>query len=197
MNYCSDCGHPVERRTPPGDHVPRYMCTHCGRIHYQNPKIVTGCIPTWGDRLLLCRRAIQPRLGYWTFPAGYLELGETSRTGAEREALEETGVGVEVGDLLAVISIPSISQMYIVHRAQALSASHHPTNESLETALVLENEIPWDLLAFPTIYHSLRFFLDDRAIGQERFHWMELLPPENKPRIVKNYLAVNGDRDGH
>lgn len=194
MNYCSDCGHPIERRTPSGDHLARYMCTHCGRIHYQNPKIVTGCIPVWGDRLLLCRRAIEPRLGYWTFPAGYLELGETPRIGAEREALEETGVKVEAGELLAVISVPSVSQIYVVHRGYALSNAHHPTRESLETALMLEDEIPWDHIAFPTIYHSLRFFLADRAIGQERFHWMDLLPPDNKANAESHYVAVNENR---
>ncbi len=178
MNFCSHCGQPVERRVPAGDHLLRHICPRCDYIHYQNPKVVTGCIPVWEDKVLLCRRAIEPRLGYWTFPAGYLEMGETSGQGAARETLEETGVEVAVGALLAVINVPHISQIYMVYRARALSAAHHPTLESSETELVSEADIPWREIAFPTIYHSLKFFFDDRSAGREDFHAVDIRPDD-------------------
>lgn len=178
MKFCSHCGHPVERRTPPGDHLPRYVCPQCERIHYQNPKVIAGCIPAWGNKVILCRRAIEPRLGYWTFPAGYLELGETSAEGAAREALEETAVEVEVGDLLAVINVPHISQIYMVHYGQARSIDHHATLESSETALVSEAEIPWKQIAFPTIYLGLKFYFDDRKTGRKTVHSMDVHPED-------------------
>lgn len=179
MNFCSHCGRPVERRIPDGDHLTRDVCGGCGTIHYQNPKVVAGCIPVWSDQLLLCRRAIEPRLGYWTFPAGYLELGETSGQGAAREAQEETGVAVEIGELMMVMNIPQISQIYMVHRARALSDAHHPTLESSETALFDEADIPWDALAFPTIHYGLKFFLEDRRSGGGRgFRAIDLRPED-------------------
>lgn len=183
MNFCSYCGHPVERRVPAGDHLQRYVCPHCGNIHYQNPKVVAGCIPVWQDKLLLCRRAIEPRKGYWTFPAGYLELGETSSQGAAREALEETGAEIEIGELFVVLNVPDISQIYMVHRARALSDKHHPTPESSETALMGEADIPWRELAFPTIHHSLKFFFADRSAGRKDFHTLDIHPDDwNKLR---------------
>ena len=180
MNFCSQCGQPVEHRVPEGDHLPRHICTRCGNIHYQNPKVVAGCIPVLNDRVLLCRRAIEPRLGFWTFPAGYLELGETSGQGAAREAREETGVDVEIGDLFMVINIPQISQIYMVHHATALSDAHGPTMESSETSLVSEADIPWRELAFPTIYRSLQCFFADRKAGHSRVHNIDIHPDDWK-----------------
>lgn len=183
MNFCSRCGQPVERRIPEGDHLPRHVCTQCGHIHYQNPKVVAGCIPVWNDQVLLCRRAIEPRLGFWTFPAGYLELGESSGQGAAREAREESRVEVEIGELFVVINVPQISQIYMVHHARALSADHGPTLESSETALVSEADIPWRELAFPTIYRSLQCFFADRSAGQSNFHNIDIHPDDwNKLR---------------
>jgi 8-oxo-dGTP pyrophosphatase MutT (NUDIX family) len=175
MKFCSACGHPVEFRVPPGDHLPRHVCGQCGTIHYHNPRIIAGCVPQAPDgRILMCRRAIEPRLGYWTFPAGFLELGETSAEGAARETLEEAQAEVEVDDLFAVISVSYVSQVYMLHRGRMKTPHHGPTPESSETVLLREDQIPWDEIAFPTIYHGLKFFFEDRAKGIKGFHEMAL-----------------------
>ncbi|MBV8063203.1 MAG: NUDIX hydrolase [Nevskia sp.] len=175
MKFCSACGHPVEFRTPPGDHLPRHVCDHCGTIHYHNPRIIAGCVPQADDgRILMCKRAIEPRLGYWTFPAGFLELGETSAQGAARETLEEAQAEVEVDDLFAVISVPYVSQVYMLHRGRMKTPRHGPTPESSETVLLREDQIPWEEIAFPTIYHGLKFFFEDRARGVKGFHELDL-----------------------
>lgn len=175
MKFCSACGHPVEFRVPPGDHLPRHVCGQCGTIHYHNPRIIAGCVPQAPDgRILMCRRNIEPRLGYWTFPAGFLELGETSAQGAARETLEEAQAEVEVDDLFAVISVSYVSQVYMLHRGRMKTPHHGPTPESSETLLLREDQIPWDEIAFPTIYHGLKFFFEDRAKGITGFHELAL-----------------------
>lgn len=183
MKFCTACGNAVELKTPLGDHLPRHVCVQCGEIHYLNPKVIVGCIPEWEDgRILMCKRNIEPRLGKWTFPAGFLELGETSGQGAAREAEEESQAKVEVTGLLSVINVPYVSQIYVIHRAKLLRPEFGPTNESSEVRLMREDEIPWDEIAFPTIFHSLKFFLADRAKGVEGFHELDitkrLLRPE-------------------
>ena len=175
MKFCSACGHPVEFRIPPGDHLPRHICEHCGTIHYHNPRIIAGCVPEAADgRILMCRRAIEPRLGFWTFPAGFLELAETSAQGAARETLEESQALVEIHDLFAVIAVPYVSQVYMLHRGRMKGEHHGATSESSETRLMHEADIPWEEIAFPTIYHGLRFFFEDRARGVRGFHEMDL-----------------------
>lgn len=169
MKFCSQCGHALTRRVPPGDHLEREVCDHCGQVEYRNPKLVVGCIPEWAGKIVMCRRAIQPRLGYWTFPAGFLEMNETMADGAAREALEESGVRVAIDRLLAVMDVPEIGQVHVVYSARAQSANTHthPTDETIEVALMAEAEIPWDEIAFPSIYHGLKYFFADRASG----HW--------------------------
>jgi len=175
MKFCSACGHPVEFRIPPGDHLPRHICSQCGTIHYHNPRIIAGCVAEAADgRILMCRRAIEPRLGCWTFPAGFLELGETSTQGAQRETLEESQAVVEIDDLFAVIAVPYVSQVYMLHRGRMSGSHHGPTPESSETQLLREDQIPWQEIAFPTIYHGLKFFFEDRARGVRGFHQMDL-----------------------
>ena len=180
MKFCSDCGAPVELKVPPGDHLPRAVCPACGAIHYRNPKVIVGCIPEWQEQILMCKRAIEPRLGLWTFPAGFLELGETSAQGAAREAREESGAQVEAGELLAVINVPYVSQVYMIHRGRLLAPSFGPTAESSEVRLMREDEIPWERIAFPTIFHSLKFFFADRAAGKAGFHTMDLVFPPRR-----------------
>lgn len=178
MKFCPHCGHPVHLRVPEGDHFPRHVCEHCGTVHYRNPKVIVGCLGEWNDgRVLMCRRAIPPRMGYWTFPAGFLEMDETTAQGAARETLEEGGVEVEVDGLLALINVPHVSQIYVIHRGRLRTDAHHPTIETSETALMHENEIPWDRIAFPTIYHSLKFFFADRAAGHSGIHHLDIPVP--------------------
>ncbi|MGH8442550.1 MAG: NUDIX hydrolase [Nevskiaceae bacterium] len=174
MKYCSHCGKPVELRVPAGDHVERHVCAACGTVHYRNPKVIVGCVPEWEDRILMCRRAIEPRLGRWTFPAGFLELGETSAEGAAREALEEAQAEVEPGELFAVINVPYVSQVYLLHRARLRAPKFGPTVESSEVVLLREAEIPWDEIAFRTIWHGLKFFFADRAGGAHGVHTLDL-----------------------
>ena len=181
MKFCSDCGNPLERKIPPGDHLPRYLCAACGTIHYRNPKVIVGCIPEWEDgRILMCKRAIEPRLGKWTFPAGFLELAETSGQGAAREAQEESQAMIEIGELFVVINVPYVSQLYLIHRARLIAPEFGPTTESSEVVLMREDEIPWDQIAFPTIWHSLKFFFADRAAGQPGFHTLDLTHPPKR-----------------
>lgn len=191
VKYCNACGSSVEHRVPAGDHLPRHICGNCGHIQYFNPRIIVGCIPEWEDgRILMCRRNIEPRHGLWTFPAGFMELGETSAQGAAREAMEESQADVEVGELLAMINVPYVSQLYVVHRGRMRSAHHGPTPESSETRLMSESEIPWDEIAFPTVLHSLRFFYADRAAGRQLIHTLDLA---QRPRRSRDQEVSTGD----
>lgn len=191
VKFCNVCGAQVEHRVPEGDHLPRHICPACGHIQYFNPRVIVGCIPEWEDgRILMCRRNIEPRFGLWTFPAGFMELSETSGQGAAREAREESGADVEVGDVLAMINVPYVSQVYVVHRARMRTSGHHPTPESSETRLMTESEIPWDEIAFPTVYHSLKFFFADRAAGHAQMHTLDL---SHKPRRPRDQEVTTGD----
>ncbi len=171
MKFCSACGSSrIERRVPDGDTLPRDVCAECGTVHYQNPKIVVGCLPEWDGRVLLCKRAIEPRYGLWTLPAGFLENGETLVDGALRETLEEADARVAIGDLYAVISLPQINQVYMMFRARLLDLGFGPGAESLEVRLFAESEIPWESLAFRTIARTLRNFLLDRRLDAFTLH---------------------------
>jgi ADP-ribose pyrophosphatase YjhB (NUDIX family) len=170
MNYCSHCGARVELRVPEGDTVPRHVCTSCGTIHYENPKMVVGCIPEWENRILLCRRAIEPRRGLWTLPAGFMENAETTAEGAQRETLEEANARVEIGPLYALFNIPHINQVYLLFRARLLDLDFSAGAESLETRLFNEDEIPWDEIAFITVRRTLHHYFDDRRRGEFQFH---------------------------
>jgi ADP-ribose pyrophosphatase YjhB (NUDIX family) len=176
MKFCSDCGAPVSKKIPAGDNRPRWVCDACGTIHYQNPKMVVGCIPEWEDRILLCRRAIEPRHGFWTVPAGFMENGETTAAGAARETLEEANARVDNLTLYAVYNIPHIDQVYMLFRATLLDLDFHPGDETLETRLVAESEVPWDDLAFITVRNTLRHYYADRQRGEYRFHMGTIEP---------------------
>lgn len=170
MNFCSHCGAPLTLRVPAGDTLPRHVCDACQTIHYQNPRMVVGCIAEWEDRVLLCRRAIEPRHGMWTVPAGYMENGETTFQGAIRETLEEANARVEIGPLYALYNIPHISQVYILFRARLLDADVRPGAETLEARLFAESEIPWDQIAFASVRNALSHYFDDRRKGDFPFH---------------------------
>jgi ADP-ribose pyrophosphatase YjhB (NUDIX family) len=170
MKFCSSCGSHVSFETPPDDHLPRFICHNCGTIHYQNPRIITGCIPVWEDKILICRRAIEPRHGYWTLPAGFMENGESVEHGAAREAQEEALADVEIGSLLAVVNVIHAHQVHMMFRARLRSLEFGVGAESLEVKLVGEAEIPWSELAFQSVRFSLERFLVDRAAGREPLH---------------------------
>lgn len=171
MSFCIRCGHAAEYRIPGGDNRTRLVCPACGHIHYANPRIIVGCIPEADDgRILMCRRDIEPRRGKWTFPAGFLENGETGSAGAAREAQEESLAEVEILDLFCVFDVPRVEQVYLLYRARLPQPSFGPTPESSEVRLMREDEIPWSEIAFPTVSQGLRHFFEDRARGTRGFH---------------------------
>lgn len=176
MNFCSHCGASLSFRIPPGDSLPRFICDQCGMIHYQNPRMVIGCIPEWEDKILLCRRAIEPRHGFWTLPAGFMENGETTAEAAARETLEEASARVEIGAAFSMFSLPHISQVHLLFRAKLLDLDYAAGTESLEVALFREADIPWDTLAFSSVRNTLRHFYADQRLGNYAFHVGEILP---------------------
>ncbi len=181
MKYCSECGQPVTLKVPAGDNRPRHVCDACGTIHYQNPKIVAGALPVWEDRVLLCRRAIEPRYGLWTLPAGFMENGETMEEAAARESREEANARLELDGLYTVISLPTINQVYVMYRARLQDLDFHPGEESLEAALFTEAEIPWDRLAFRTIRYTLERYFEDRKTNRFPVHTHAILANNRQP----------------
>ncbi len=188
MKFCSHCGSSrLEWRVPDGDTLPRFVCADCGTIHYQNPKIVVGCLPEWDGRVLLCKRAIEPRYGLWTLPAGFLENGETIAAGALRETLEEARARVDLGDLYTIISLPQINQVYMMFRATLQGPDFGPGNESLDVKLYAEEDIPWETLAFRTITRTLRNYFLDRKQGAFPVRVSSL---ERRPPLTPDLLAA-------
>ncbi|RMG33549.1 MAG: NUDIX domain-containing protein [Gammaproteobacteria bacterium] len=179
MNYCSHCGQPVRRGIPPGDNRERYICDNCGIVHYHNPKIVTGCIVHWQDRVLLCRRAIEPRHGLWTVPAGFMENGEATWEGAMRETLEEANARVEIEGLYFTVNLPHIDQVYMLFRARLLDLDFSPGEESLAVDLFTQDQVPWDELAFPTVRLALEQYFEDRAQGRFAPRMADIVRDEN------------------
>ena len=177
MKFCTECGTPVELRIPADDVLPRHVCPQCETIHYRNPKLVVGCIAEWQDRILLCRRAIEPGYGLWTLPAGFMENGESTQQAAARETLEEACARVEIDGLFSLISIPGIDQVHLFYRARLLDMDFSPGTESLETRLFSEAEIPWDELAFRSVTRCIEAYLADRRSGRFALHEEVLLPP--------------------
>ena len=166
MNFCSQCGDPLVRRVPRDDDRQRHVCPGCGEVHYLNPKIVTGCLPIWRDSVLLCRRAIEPRRGYWTVPAGFMELDETVEQGAIRETWEEARARVDILAPYSLFNLPHVNQLYIIFRARLSDLNFEPGPESEDVGLFAQQEIPWDDLAFGTVRQTLTFFFEDRTRGR-------------------------------
>lgn len=177
MNFCSQCGTKVDFRIPPGDSLPRHVCPHCETIHYLNPKLVVGCVAEWKGDILLCRRAIEPRYGFWTLPAGFMENGESTTQAALRETLEEACARIAIDELFSLVNIPHINQVHLFYRGQLLDTDFASGVESLETTLFSEAEIPWEKLAFRSVALCLKAYFADRRAGRFRFHEDDLMPP--------------------
>ncbi len=177
MKFCSHCAAPLARRVPPGDSLPRWLCDACGMIHYENPKLVVGAVPEWQGRLLLCRRAIEPRYGYWTLPAGFMENDETAGEAAQRETLEEAGARIELLEPYSMVSVPRVNQVHLFFRARLLDLEFKPGEESLEVALFEEGAIPWKDIAFRTVGLTLKHWFADRKASAFSFHNEDLRGP--------------------
>ena len=174
MKFCSSCGSAVELKIPENDNRPRFICGSCEEVHYQNPNVVTGCIPEWQDKILICKRAIEPRKNLWTLPAGFMENGETIQQGAARESLEEANAIMQDMRLFSVYSIPHISQVYMFYLARLSKPVFAAGDESLEVKLFSEDEIPWDDIAFKTVKATLRHYFEDRKAGSFPVHTVDI-----------------------
>jgi ADP-ribose pyrophosphatase YjhB (NUDIX family) len=170
IRHCRVCGGDTVYRVPADDNRERAVCTRCGEIHYENPLNVVGTVPVWGEQVLLCRRAIEPRRGLWTLPAGFMELGETVAEGALRETDEESGAKVELQGLFSLLNVVRVGQVHLFYRARMLGPELAPGPESLEARLFREDELPWDELAFRTVRRTLELFFDDRRRGAFGVH---------------------------
>jgi ADP-ribose pyrophosphatase YjhB (NUDIX family) len=161
--FCSYCGSPTVVRMPEGDHRPRRVCPACGVVHYENPRVVVGCVPEHEGHILICLRAIEPRRGYWTIPAGFMENGETMEDGAARECHEEALATVAIGPLLALVNIPEAHQVHVFFRARLTASAFGAGEESLDAKLVEPEQIPWDDLAFPSTRFALQCYMQERV----------------------------------
>jgi len=182
MKYCSACGNEVVLRIPAGDNRERYLCERCDTIHYQNPRVVTGCLAIWEEKVLLCRRSIEPRRGYWTLPAGFLENGETAQAGAARETWEEAQARVAIDDLYTVFSLPHISQIYLFYKARLVDGSFAAGEETAEVALFHEHEVPWSELAFPVVRDTLQHYFRDRIHNTFAVHTSDIIVSRDNRR---------------
>ena len=185
MNFCSNCGATLNLTIPDGDTLPRHVCIQCETIHYQNPKIITGTIPEWDDKILLCQRAIEPRHGLWTLPAGFMENNETSLQGAIRESLEEANAQITNPSLFCVFSIPHISQVYMLYRGTLVDGNASPGNESLKVELFDKHSIPWDSIAFPVITEALKLYFENPGNSASTTYSGDIIRHENQ--LIINY----------
>ena len=170
MNYCSDCGDKTSLKNIPNDRLPRNVCRCCGRIHYENPKIIVGSLPVLNDSVLLCKRAINPSIGMWTIPSGFMEIGESLEDGARREALEEANLTFEIIKLYGNYSIPEIGQVLFVFLVTILNENYAPMDETSEVKLFKIDNIPWSKIAFPSVKYFLKNYVQDHKSNNFRFH---------------------------
>ena len=174
FKHCKACGAEVRYLVPADDNRERAVCTVCANVHYENPLNVVGTLPVWGDQVLLCRRNIEPRYGFWTLPAGFMEMGETAAEGALRETIEEAGARVEMQGLYTVLNVVRVGQLHLFYRARLLDTDFAPGPESIEAKLFTEVDVPWDELAFRTVRETLLRYFDDRKRGQFDVHCADI-----------------------
>jgi len=176
IQHCKQCGTAVVYRVPDdGDTKERAVCPNCSTIHYENPLNVVGTVPHWGDKVLLCKRNIEPRFGKWTLPAGFMELNETTAEGAARETDEEAGAQFEMEDLFSLLNVARVGQVHLFYRARLLSDQFNPGTETIKAQLFSENEIPWDEIAFRTVKETLERYFADRRAGHYGFHHIDIV----------------------
>jgi ADP-ribose pyrophosphatase YjhB (NUDIX family) len=168
MNFCSHCASRVVFKTIENDHLPRFVCETCDTIHYQNPRVIVGCIPIWEDKIMLCRRGIEPQLGFWNIPGGFLENGENVEDGAAREALEEAGLHLRIEHLQSVFTVPKANQVHLHFLATILKPEWHLTTETTEIQLFTPEEIPWHDVAFQSNEFALKSYIADREANEKR-----------------------------
>ena len=175
IKHCKDCGAVVTYRTPDdGDTKSRAICTVCHIVHYENPLNVVGTVPYWGDKVLLCKRNIEPRWGKWTLPAGFMELHETVAEGAARETIEESGAQFEMEGFFSLVNVARVGQVHMFYRARLLSDVFDPGFETIEARLFAEDEIPWDEIAFRTVKETLERYFSDRRAGHFSIHAIDI-----------------------
>jgi|SRR5450432_866722 ADP-ribose pyrophosphatase YjhB (NUDIX family) len=174
IKHCRACGAEVRYQTPADDNRDRAVCTVCGTIHYENPVNVVGTLPVWEDRVLLCRRNIEPRRGFWTLPAGFMELGETTAEGAVRETVEEAGARIELQGLFTLLNVVRVGQVHLFYRARLLDIDFDPGPETIEAKLFGEADLPWDEIAFRTTRKTLELYFADRRAGRFEIHFGDI-----------------------
>jgi len=170
IKHCRACGTPVGYKMPEDDNRERAVCPACQLVHYENPLNVVGTVPVWGEQVLLCKRAIEPRHGFWTLPAGFMELGESVEDGARRETVEEAGANIELQELFTLISVVRVGQVHLFYRARMTDATLDPGPETLEARLFHEHEVPWDQIAFRTVKDTLQHYFACRRAGVYALH---------------------------
>lgn len=186
MNYCNQCGASLKLLIPPGDDRLREVCESCGYIHYQNPRIIVGTLPCYEDKVLLCKRAIEPRYGLWTLPGGFMENGETTHQGALRETREEACAEVELLDIYSLYNLPHINQVHLFFRATMRNLKFSAGAESLDVRLFTEDEIPWQQMAFTPVTETLKHYFEDRESGVFPMHCAEIcIDPDTDSRSTR------------
>jgi ADP-ribose pyrophosphatase YjhB (NUDIX family) len=186
MKFCSDCATELEQKIPKGDTYLRYCCPNCDRIFYQNPAVVVGCMPIWEDKVLLCKRAIEPKKGLWTLPAGFMENGECVEEGAMRETYEEAHANVEIENLFTVFSVTNVNYVYMIFKAKLLDLNFKSGIESLDVKLFSKDEIPWDDLAFLSVKHCLNKYYNDQEASHEKTTMGTFRLDNHKKELEKN-----------
>lgn len=193
MKFCSQCGNPLTLRIPEQDDRERHVCDHCGVIHYQNPRIIVCSIPTWQNKVLLCKRAIEPRYGLWTLPGGFMENGESTQDAAVRETHEEACASIKVHDLYSLYNVMHINQVHLFFRSSLLSPEFAPGAESLEVALFSENEVPWQDLAFPAVASTLKHYFRDLSEGTFTLRLADVVIDADNRRLIRPLNFIHDD----
>jgi len=193
MKFCTLCGNKLILRIPEADDRERHVCNACGHVHYLNPRIIVCAIPVWEDRILLCKRAIEPHYGLWTLPGGFMENDETTQNAASRETLEEAGASIEVHDLYSMFNVSHINQVHLFFRASLTSPRFSPGKESLEVGLFSRDEIPWNEIAFATVESTLRQYFADMPTKEFPLKLGDVIIGPDKRRIIRAHNFIHDE----